>query len=71
MGASHLVADGAVYNLKNISDLEGKYFMFAGGIEEVGWSKIRSDKNVVIELKGWSKGPVVIQPEGATIEFTK
>ena len=68
--ASHLIAKGEVYNLKNLADFAGTYFLLSGSVEETGSSKIRSDKNVTVTLKGWSKGPVVIQPGGSTIEFT-
>lgn len=71
IGASHLVATGEVYNLNSLADFAGTYFFLSGGIEETGSSKIRSDKKVVVALKGWSKGPVVIQPGGSTIEFAK
>ena len=69
IGASHLVATGEVYNLKNLADFAGTYFLISGGMEETGSSKIRSDKNVTVVLRGWSKGPVVIQPGGSTVEF--
>lgn len=69
IGAAHLVATGEVYNLNSLADFAGTYFFLSGGIEETGSSKIRSDKKVVVALKGWSKGPVVIQPGGSTIEF--
>lgn len=71
IGASHLVADSKVYNLNSVSDFAGTYFPVALGMEETGQSQIRSNKNVIVHLRGWSKGPVVIQPGGATIEFTK
>jgi hypothetical protein len=71
IGASHLVADAAVYNLSKLSDFEGTYFAVFAEMEATGKSRIRSNKNVLIDLKGWSKGPVVIAPEGAAVEFTK
>ena len=70
-GASHYVAEGAVYNLNNVADFAGRYFTVQGGMEEKGSSKIRNDKNVVVSLKGWSKGPITFSPEGGMIEFTK
>jgi len=70
IGASHLVASGEVYNLNSLADFAGTYFFLSGGMEETGSSKIRSDKNVIVALKGWSRGPVVIQPGGSTIQFT-
>ena len=69
IGASHLVATGEVYNLNSLADFAGTYFFLSGGVEEAGSSKIRSDKKVTIALKGWSKGPVVIQPGGSTVAF--
>jgi hypothetical protein len=71
IGASHLVADASVYNLNKVSDFEGTYFAIIAEMEATGKSRIRSNKNILVDLRGWSKGPVVISPEGAVIEFTK
>jgi hypothetical protein len=71
VGAAYGIESGEVYGLNNLGDFEGKYFQLSGSIEKSGEAIIRSDKKVALHLKGWSKGAVVIQPEGATIEFTK
>ena len=71
IGASHLVADASVYNLNKASDFEGTYFAIIAEMEATGKSRIRSNKNILVDLRGWSKGPVVISPEGAVIEFNK
>jgi hypothetical protein len=71
VGASYGIVSGDVYGLTNLADFEGKYFQLSGSIEKSGEATIRSDKKIAVHLKGWSKGPVVIQPAGATIAFTK
>ena len=71
IGAAHLVADASVYNLNKASDFEGTYFAVIAEMEATGKSRIRSNKNILVDLKGWSKGAVIISPEGAVIEFTK
>lgn len=71
VGAAYGVESGEVYGLNNVADFEGKYFQLSGSIEKSGEAIIRSDKKITLHLKGWSKGAIVIPPEGATIEFTK
>ena len=71
IGAAQLVANATVYNLNKVSDFEGTYFAVIAEMETTGKSRIRSNKNILVDLRGWSKGPVVISPEGAVIEFTK
>jgi len=71
IGAAQLVANATVYNLNKASDFEGTYFAVIAEMEATGKSRIRSNKNILVDLRGWSKGPVVISPEGAVIEFTK
>jgi hypothetical protein len=39
-------------------------------MEATGKSRIHSNKDMLVDLRGWPKGPVVIAPEGAVIEFT-
>lgn len=71
IGAAQLVADATVYNLNKASDFAGTFTAVTTGMEATGQSRIRNNKNVLVDLKGWSKGPVVIAPEGAVIEFNK
>jgi hypothetical protein len=71
IGAAQLVANATVYNLNKASDFEGTYFAVIAEMEATGKSRIRSNKNILVDLRGWTKGPVVISPEGAVIEFTK
>jgi hypothetical protein len=71
ISTAQLVADGTVYNLNNASDFAGTFTAVTTGMEATGQSRIRNNKNVLVDLKGWSKGPVIISPEGAVIEFTK
>lgn len=71
IGAAHLVADGTVYNLNKVSDFAGIFTSVSTGMEATGQSRIRNNKNVTVDLKGWSKGPVIISPEGAVVELSK
>lgn len=71
IGAAQLVADATVYNLDKASDFEGTFFAVSTGMEATGQARIRNNKNVLVDLKGWSKGPVVIAPEGAVVKFNK
>lgn len=71
IGAAQLVADSNVYNLNKASDFAGTFFAVSTGMEATGQARIRNNKNVLVDLKGWSKGPVIIAPEGAVIEFNK
>lgn len=71
IGSAQLVADANVYNLNKSSDFAGIFFAVSTGMEATGQARIRNNKNVLVDLKGWSKGPVVIAPEGAAIEFNK
>jgi len=59
VGITKAVATGTVYNLKNVEDLNGVYA--AAGAEGtagkgVGYSSLRNDKGVVINLKSETKG---------------
>lgn len=71
VGASQEISNGDVYGLNNVTDFAGKYFQVSGSMEQSGQATIRSDKKVTLNLKGWSKGPVVISPDGAVVEFKK
>jgi hypothetical protein len=71
VGAAQLVANATVYNLNKASDFAGTFTAVTTGMEATGQSRIRNNKNVLVDLKGWSKGPVIISPEGAIIEFNK
>jgi len=52
IGASHLVADASVYNLNKVSDFEGTYFAVIAQMEATGKSRIRSNKNILVDLRG-------------------
>jgi hypothetical protein len=59
VGIARAEASGDVYNLKNVEDLNGVYA--AAGAEGtmgkgVGYSSLRNDKGVVINLKSQTKG---------------
>jgi hypothetical protein len=59
IGISKAEATGTVYNLKNVEDLNGVFA--AAGAEGtagkgVGYSSLRNDKGVVINLKSETKG---------------
>jgi hypothetical protein len=72
IGASHLVANGEVFGLEDLSAFEGSYFQISGGITgQNGQSTLRNDNKVWLHLKGWSNGPVVISDQGAIVKFSK
>ncbi len=59
VGITKAEASGSVYNLKNVEDLNGVYA--AAGAEGtagkgMGYSSLRNDKGVVINLKSETKG---------------
>ncbi|MEN9864275.1 MAG: hypothetical protein RLZZ601_2039 [Pseudomonadota bacterium] len=72
IGASHLVANGEVFGLEDLSAFEGSYFQISGGITgQNGQSTLRNDNKVWLHLKGWSNGPVVISDQGTIVKFSK
>lgn len=71
IGAAQLVADRTVYNINKASDFAGTFTAVTTGIEVTGQSKIRNNKNILVDLKGWSNGPIGIASEGTVIELNK
>jgi hypothetical protein len=72
-GVANISASGEVYNLKNLSDFDGKYTAASAGIavgEGAGASYLKNEHGVVIKLLESSEGlRVKLAAQGVTIRM--
>jgi hypothetical protein len=75
VGFSRVGAVGDVYNLENVSDLEGTYFAGKAGFALVGGADamvLRNTNGVIITLKGVQEGAkLALGPAGLHISLDK